>query len=206
MTDPRRGAPGDTPDDGDAMEAPAATQADEVTAEAIPAEAEEPTEPAIPVAVEGDPVEADPDFAADTQRPAGRERERVGERDRERERDARGTRQRAVAPVASPSEQAVHVDDRISSLFVAVIVAVFVLIILNGLLLGRNGALSPRPTPTPVPTVTAAPSVGPSPSVTVSPAASGSPVASGSPAASGSPVASGSASVSPSASPAPSAS
>jgi hypothetical protein len=95
-----------------------------------------------------------------------------------RGREARRLRGRPATPVASPSEQAVHIDDRVSKLFVAGTVAVFVLILLNGLLLGRNGALVPTPIPSPVPSAT----VGPS----VSPSASGSPGASGSAPASGS--------------------
>jgi hypothetical protein len=95
-----------------------------------------------------------------------------------RGREARRLRGRPATPPATVSEQAVHIDDRISKLFVAGTVAVFVLILLNGLLLGRNGALSPTPTPTPVPSATAAPS-GSSP-------ASGSPGASGSAPAPGS--------------------
>ncbi|MDQ6794302.1 MAG: hypothetical protein M3067_05715, partial [Chloroflexota bacterium] len=39
----------------------------------------------------------------------------------------------AAAP-ATPSEQAVHIDDRVSAIFVLATVAIFVLILLNGLL------------------------------------------------------------------------
>ena len=123
--------------------------------------AEAANEPAEPV-VAGDPVEADPDLAPAL--PASRGR------DRDREARARGARM--AAPVASPSDQAVHVDDRISKVFVAATVLVFLLIFLNGMLLGKGGALSPSPTPTPVPSTTATPS--------------GSPVGSASPGASGS--------------------
>jgi hypothetical protein len=94
--------------------------------------------------------------------------------ERARGREARRLRGRATPAVASPSEQAVHIDDRISKLFVAGTVAVFVLIFLNGLLLGRGGALVPEPTPTPVPSVTAAPSASPSASGSASPGASSS--------------------------------
>jgi hypothetical protein len=92
--------------------------------------------------------------------------------ERARGREARRLRGRPATAPATPSEQAVHIDDRISKLFVAGAVAVFVLILLNGLLLGRNGALVPTPTPTPIPSATLAPSVSPS--------ASGSAPASGS--------------------------
>jgi hypothetical protein len=95
-----------------------------------------------------------------------------------RGREARRLRGRPATPPATVSEQAVHIDDRISKLFVAGTVAVFVLILLNGLLLGRNGALSPTPTPTPVPSATAAPSVAPSPSGSAPASGSAAPSAS----------------------------
>jgi hypothetical protein len=153
MTDPRAGAPGETPDDG------------------APDEATEATEP-VPV-VAGDPVEADPDLAEDDVRPPARERDR--------EREARARAARIAAPVPSPSDQAVHIDDRISKLFVVATVVVFLLIFLNGLLLGRGGALSPSPTPRPTPSATASPSAGPSGSASPGASGSASPAASTSP-------------------------
>jgi len=182
MTDPRAGAPGETPDD--------AEPADEAIADDASEEANA-TEP-VPV-VAGDPVEADPDLAPAPPRTPF-------ERGREREREARARAARMAAAVPSPSDQAVHIDDRISKLFVVATVVVFLLIFLNGLLLGRGGALSQSPSPRPVPTATAPPSAGPSGSA--SPAASGS----ASPGASGSasPGASGSASPAASTSPSPS--
>jgi hypothetical protein len=173
MTDPRAGAPGETPEDGE--------PADEAIADKT-ADAAEVTEP-VPV-VAGDPVEADPDLAPDERRPVPR--------DRARERESRARAARATPVVPSPSDQAVHVDDRISKLFVVATVVVFLLILLNGLLLGRNGLLSPAPTPTPVASATVAP--GASPSGSASPGASGS----------ASPSASGSASPAASTSPSPS--
>ena len=81
-----------------------------------------------------------------------------------------------------------RVTDRASAVFALVTVGVFVLIMLNGLLLGHGGLLTPVPTPAPVPSLTAspaasptdtpaaatptvAPSVTPAPSVTVAPSA-----------------------------------
>lgn len=96
------------------------------------------------------------------------------------------------SPVApSVSEQAVHITDRASSAFVVGTVAVFVLILLYGILLGRAGIVSdalatPTPVPTAVPSLTAAPSasesLGPSASASAVPSASASGVASPSPA------------------------
>jgi hypothetical protein len=67
------------------------------------------------------------------------------------------TKSAAAAP--SPSEIAVHIDDRISAIYVLVVVAVFVGILLYGILGGVGGALAPSATPTPSP----APSVSASP-------------------------------------------
>jgi len=56
--------------------------------------------------------------------------------------------------VADPAHR---VSDRPSAVFVIVTVAAFVLILFNGLVLGRGGLLTPIPTPGPIPTATAAP-------------------------------------------------
>ena len=75
------------------------------------------------------------------------------------------------------------VSDRASAVFVLVTVGVFVLIMLNGMLLGHGGLLTPVPTPSPVPSLTASPAPSPTdtpaaatptaaPSVTPAPSAS----------------------------------
>jgi hypothetical protein len=104
----------------------------------------------------------------------------------------------AKGPVAAPSvaQEAVHVSDRASAVFVIVVVGVFVAIILYGLLFGHSGFVTDvMATPTPVPTVpaTAAPTVAPS----AAPSAS----ASSAPSASASSAPSASASAAPSAGP-----
>ncbi len=114
-------------------------------------------------------------------------------------RGPRGTRGPAVpARVQTASDIAVHVDDRISAIFVIGVLAVFALIFLNAFLLGKGGLLTPLPTPAPISSA--------SPAASVAPIASASPAASApaSAAPSASPAASPSAGAS--ASPAPSAS
>ena len=54
------------------------------------------------------------------------------------------------ARVQTASDIAVHVDDRVSAIFVIGVIAVFVLIFLNALVLGKGGFLTPLPTPKPV--------------------------------------------------------
>ena len=68
----------------------------------------------------------------------------------------------AASRAPSPSEIAVHVKDDVSKWFVIGTVAVFVLILLNGILLGSGGLLRPLPTPTPSASPSASPSAGPS--------------------------------------------
>jgi hypothetical protein len=104
---------------------------------------------------------------------------------------AETTQRRRAAPVGrrapTPSEIAVHVNEPWSRIFVLVAIGVFVLILLNGLLLGRGGLITGTPTPRP----------SASESATPSPSASGSAPASASPSAAESPAASESAAVSP---------
>jgi hypothetical protein len=162
---------------------------DDATEEPVEAEEFEPSE-ADEVAV-GEPadgeVTADDDVdelgqtaAADVARPAGTARR------------TRSFGRSAPARPATASETAVRVDDRVSAVFVVATVVVFALILLNGIVAGRGGFLTPIATPTPVPSLSAAPSGSPS----AAPSASGSVVPSASPsapaslAASASPVAS----------------
>ena len=62
------------------------------------------------------------------------------------------------------SERAVHIDDRISKVFVIAIAVIFGLIFLNALFLGKGGLFAPVATPAPIPVATAAPSATPAPS------------------------------------------
>jgi hypothetical protein len=64
-----------------------------------------------------------------------------------------------VAP-ASIAEQAVHIDDRISTIYVLAAIAVFVAILLFGIVGGRSGFLTSDPPPSTAPTA----STGASPS------------------------------------------
>lgn len=67
-----------------------------------------------------------------------------------------------------------RVSDRASAVFVLLSVAVFVLVMLNGMVLGKGGFLTPIPTPSPVPSATATPI----PSATATPSASAAPTGS----------------------------
>ena len=69
---------------------------------------------------------------------------------------------KALAAAPSVAEEAVHITDRASALFVIGVTLVFVVILLNGMLLGHRGFITealatPKPTPvvTPSPAVTA---------------------------------------------------
>ncbi|HEY5496260.1 MAG TPA: hypothetical protein VIK16_06335 [Candidatus Limnocylindrales bacterium] len=97
----------------------------------------------------------------------------------------------APARVPTASDIAVHIDDRASAIFVIAAIAIFVLIFLNALVLGKGGLLTPIATAAPV---VIAPAASVEPSASASPAASASPgasaPASGSPAPSASPAAS----------------
>jgi hypothetical protein len=170
MTEPRSGAPEGLPSGDDEIDGP----------DAEPIEAD--------TAVEGDLTAGEADEVAE---PDVDEDRTVGAPVRERRgRAARDADRRRAATPLTPSEQAVHIDDRISKLFVAGAVLVFVLIFLNAALLGRGGALSPAPTPTPTPASTASPtpSASASASVSASPSASASASGSASPATTPSPT------------------
>ena len=109
-----------------------------------------------------DAADAGPETAAGTPARAGAGHPRT-----------RGTTPKA-APAPTAADDAVHIQDRVSSYFVIVTVGVFVVILAWALLLGRNGPMSdifatPKPIATPVETVI--PSVAPE-----SPGSSASPV------------------------------
>ncbi len=112
---------------------------------------------------------------------------------------SRGKQPGKAAPVApTVSEQAVHINDRASAIFVIVVVGVFVAIFLNALVLGQKGMFSGL-FPTPVVTEAPEPTDSPEPSASASASAAASP--SGSAAASPSAAPSASPSAVPSASP-----
>ena len=101
-----------------------------------------------------------------------------------------GPRRRPTAPAQrapSPSEIAVHVREDWSKAFVIVTAAVFIGILLYGMLFGHGGFFTPIPTPTPIPTEEPSASPSAEPSASGSPAASPSTTASPSAAASASP-------------------
>ena len=81
---------------------------------------------------------------------------------------------RTVAPV----DELPYADDRVSKVWVALIVAVFAAIFLYGLLLGRGGILSttptPEPTPSPAPSLSPSPGQSPTARPSLTPGASGS--------------------------------
>lgn len=218
MTERDRGAPdgvGPDPSDPASETAAGAGSAEETNADA-PGATEAAAADAIEPTVAGDPIAMDPDLAPSSSpetevaaplTPVGPGVAPTLERaappepgPSRRPVDRRAGRAPAPPPLPTPSDQAVHIDDRISKIFVLAAVGVFVLIILNGLLLGRGGTLSASPSPSPVASVSASPAASTSPSSSASPAASGSAGPSGSPAASGS-AAPASPSASPAASP-----
>jgi hypothetical protein len=124
-------------------------------------------------------------------------------------RGPRGLRGPATpARAQTASDIAVHVDDRASGIFVIGVIAIFVLIFLNAVVLGKGGFLTPIPTPRPVASAAPAASVAPiaSASPAASPQASAAPSATAGPSAAASATPKPSASAKASASPKPSAS
>jgi hypothetical protein len=145
--------------------------------------------------------------AASTTERRGRESAASRGEGRNSGRGARGSREPAVTQRAqTASDIAVHVDDRASAIFVMAVIAVFVLILLNAVVLGKGGLLTPIPSPKPIPSLvpgTQAPP--PSASASASPSGSVAPAASGSSTPSGSASPSATGSAAPSATPKPSA-
>lgn len=91
----------------------------------------------------------------------------------------------AKARAVAADEDHPYVDDRVSKVWVALILLVFAGIVLYGLLFGKAGMLS-QASPSPSPT----PSLSATPSVTISPSPGGSPSAAPSVSPTGSPGAS----------------
>jgi hypothetical protein len=120
-------------------------------------------------AADSEPEPATPDEAA----------AKAAEADVHRDRGLRPSERRATRAAERtqiPIDETLRIKDRASALFVLLVVAVFGIIVLNSLILGRGGLLTPLPTlvlPTPIvtPAPTVAPSVGPTvvPSVAPSP-------------------------------------
>jgi len=193
MTERRHGAPDEPRSDEDGPPEADADRAEASSAEAEVEPVEADVEPVEAESLEAEPADDDETIVVPVAAPLvapsppARGADRVGRRPE---------RAPAAPPPPSPSDQAVHINDRASKFFVLGTVLVFLLILLNGALFGVGGALSPTPSPTPRPS----PTVAPSPSL----APSGSPASSGSPSASGSPAPSIPASPAASLSPAPS--
>jgi hypothetical protein len=135
---------------------------DEVEPEPVVEPEDDTVEPESEVEPEDDEVEPEDDevehttatAAATAAAPTGRRR-------------TPGATSSVKAP--TPSELAVRVNEPWSKIFVLASVAVFVGILLYGMLGGKGGFLTPIATPTPVPTATASPSVAPSPTEAASP-------------------------------------
>lgn len=109
---------------------------------------------------------------------------KAAEADVQRDRGMRPSDRRAARATERsqiPIDPALRIKDRASAIFVLVTVVVFGLILLNGLVLGKGGLLTPLPTfsiptlaPTAAPTAvpTEAPTAAPSATPTETPAAS----------------------------------
>ena len=205
--------PNDEALDGDELPEDDALDEEDVAgedAEAEEAEAEEAVGPAKGNLGMGQAAKG----AASTTERRGRESAASRGEGRNSGRGARGSREPAVPQRAqTASDIAVHVDDRASAIFVIAVIAVFVLILLNAVVLGKGGLLTPIPSPKPIPSLvpgTQAPppsaSASASPSGSVAPAASGSstPSGSASPSATGSAAPSATPTPTPSATPPPS--
>src|SRR6478752_6470551 len=98
------------------------------------------------------------------------------------ERRSSAARRRTPGKQASraptPSEVAVHVRENVSRTFVIAAVALYIVILLNGIFLGTGGVF--RPLPTPAPTPSEGPSASPASSASPSTSASVSPTTSAS--------------------------
>jgi hypothetical protein len=203
VTEPRDGAPDDDLEETPIEEEPHGGETDEELDDGAPTEIDdEDIQDDLVDESEADVDAEVDDYEAAVQEVAGVPAAVPPRVARPGERAPRGRRRPAVAAqrAPTPSEVAVHVREDWSKAFVILTVAVFTLILLNAILLGHGGVLTPIPTPSPEPTE--APSLSPSASASASPSAS----ASASPAASAAPSASASApaSAAPSSSAAPS--
>src|ERR1700690_1416655 len=147
-------------------------------AETDEGDGEEAEEPAKGVLGKGQAAKG---AAATTER-RGRESAASRGEGRSAGRGSRANREPAVPQRAqTASDIAVHIDDRASAIFVIGVIAVFVLILLNAVVLGKGGLLTPLPSPTPIPSLVPGtqappPTSGPAsaaPSGSVAPGASG---------------------------------
>jgi hypothetical protein len=182
VTEPRDGAPDDLerePIDDEGASALEEGAPDEIADEALDVDLEAESEADVDAEVD--------DYDAALREVAGEEPAAVP-RPAARP-GAPGARRRPTAPAQrapSPSEIAVHVREDWSKGFVIVTAAVFIGILLYGMLFGHGGFFTPIPTPSPTP------SEEPSASPSAEPSGSGSPVASPSASPTGSPAPSGS--------------
>lgn len=92
----------------------------------------------------------------------------------------RAARSETRAAPGRAEDELPYVDDRVSKVWVLLIVATFVAIFAYGLLFGQAGMLTPQPTPSPSPTpvVTPSPAGSPSPGTSQTPGATTTPAAS----------------------------
>jgi hypothetical protein len=114
-------------------------------------------------------VEADEEARESTAATAagGASRLRLGQR------LGRGQVVPTTAPLVTPSERAVRIDDRASQVFVASVVATFVGIVLFAMLWGTGGFFTtPHASPSPSPSAALSPSASSSPSASASPSIS----------------------------------
>jgi len=106
-----------------------------------------------------------------------------------------------TTPAATAVDELPYVDDRVSKVWVALIAAVFALILIYGFLFGGGGILTPtlppEPTDSPVPSVSATPRPSRTPSVSGTSGTSGSPATSPSLTPSSTPVLTGTPSAGP---------
>jgi hypothetical protein len=168
VTEPRDGAPDDlerAPIDDEGASALEEGAPDEIDDEALDSDLEDESEADVDAEVD--------DYDAALREIAGEEPAAVPPPVARP--GAPGPRRRPTAPAQrspSPSEIAVHVREDWSKAFVIVTAAVFIGILLYGMLFGHGGFFTPIPTPTPTPTEE------PSGSPSAEPSASGSPAAS----------------------------
>jgi hypothetical protein len=194
VTEPRDGAPEEPlePIDGELDDDDGGERPDDADVDTIEAEI---LDEAETEAIEADEADTD-DYDAAVREIGGEAPVTTAAERRSSATKRRSGATTATSRVPTPSEIAVHVKDDVSKWFVLGTVAVFVLILLNGMFLGSGGLLRPLSTPTPSASPSASPSGSATPSGTASPSGSASPSASPSVAPSATPAASASPSAS----------